>query len=82
MKKLRVYNVDNHSYSFMDMDEEGKTYNIVLELFNVSINIGDYLYVEEGLLKEHMLSFEVGTMSDDTILDNGISLIHLRRLFG
>ena len=82
MKKLRVYNVDNHSYSLMDMDEGGKTYNIILELFNVSINIGDYLYVEEGLLKEHMLSFEVGTMSDDTILDNGISLIHLRRLFG
>lgn len=80
MKKVRVYNIQDHYYSFID--EEGNRYTILLELFNVTVNIGDYLYIEEKLLKEKMLSFEEGTISDETILDNGSAIIHLRRLFG
>lgn len=95
MKKLEINKIDNYQYELKDMDN--KIYHFNIEFYNLEKEpkIGDYIYMNEKLLKEEysMLNFDIleskygrniQTEEDDDLvillIDN--EKIYLKRVYG
>ena len=61
MKKLVVDSIDNYLYTLVDSYE--KVYKLNIEVRGVEIKVGDTLILDDKLLIEKMLTFEVAVGS-------------------
>jgi len=91
--ELRVLNIDNYNYTLVDKSDN--KYNINIEFYDIDkcLNIGDYIYMNNELLNEKVLSFgsvkgDYGKELLDTNRDEIIiirmenELIYLKRYYG
>ena len=95
MKKLVVDKIVDYNYFLRDKDE--KIYNLNIEFYDLesSVETGDYIYINEELLKEENVSFSFGPLSgeygrkltsssdkDIVVLISNNEKLYLKRYYG
>ena len=80
MKELRIDNINNYEYTLVDVYD--KVYRMNIELRGINANVGDKLFLNDKLLREKMLTFEVNDRSDDAMLESDGNITRLKRIYG
>lgn len=86
MVKLKILKKNDYDYT---LENNNKKYNLNIEFYNIEVNIGDYIYLSEKLLKdENLFSFGPIKQEDNIKEEDIIKLIkdnkeyYLQRYYG
>jgi len=75
MKKLYIKNIDGYNYTLTNND---KDYNLNIEFYNLKDKpvINDIIYMNDNILKDKVLNFEVLNNNDLIVLKEIIIIEH------
>lgn len=79
MKELKVDSINNYDYNLVDI--YGKEYRMNIEVRGANINVGDFLILNENILRDKVVTFEV-VQKSDLMLISGDTKIYLKRIYG
>ena len=85
MKKVKVIDINNYNYTLVDNNDI--TYIVNIEFYDIKVDIGDYIYLPNEVLKEKNL-YAYGPIEHNTSIDNLIKIIkdnkeiYLERYYG
>lgn len=85
MKKVKVIAIDNYLYTLEDNNKN--KYEINIEFYNTTIEVGDIIYVDETVLKETNL-YAYGPLLEEANVEDLIKIIkdnkeiYLQRYYG
>ena len=87
MIKLRV--IDKNKYDYLLEDNENNKYKINIEFYDIEVNIGDYIYLNEKILDEKNIYTFGPLIEDKNIKEEDIikiiknnEEIYLQRYYG
>ena len=73
MKRLIVSKKDGYDYYLKDLNNE---YKLNIEFYDICVNIGDYIYLDEDILKEKNL-FCFGNIKSNNLSEKDlIKVVH------
>ena len=87
MKRVRIINKNRYDYTLED--DDNKKYVLNIEFYQAELNVGDYIYISDKVLKEKNL-FAFGPLTEDKniIEDDIIKVVqdnkefYLQRYYG
>ncbi len=80
MEKVIIDEIDGFAYTLID--REGNHYNKDIELYdNLTLEVNDILYIDDGVLKSNLLAFGKVGMDDKAQEDDLIKVIRKDKTF-
>lgn len=85
MKKVRVVEKDNYDYTLEDTNQ--KIYKVNIEFYDVTVDVGDYIYLDDKVLEE-VNQYAYGPIIDKNNVEDLIKIvkdndeIYLQRYYG
>lgn len=86
MKKALVTNIED-TYFYTLLDENKNEYKKNFEFYDTTVNIGDYIYLDDSILKEENM-YTYGPIIENNEIEDLIKIIHndkeiyLQRYYG
>lgn len=86
MKKVKVTNIEN-KYLLTLEDSNNKIYKKNIEFYDININVGDYIYIDDQVLAEANI-YTYGPIVEEPNVDDLIKIvkdgkdIYLQRYYG
>ena len=84
MKKVKITNIDGYNYT---LEENNNKYIKNIEFYDVKLNIGDYIYISDDVLKETNI-YTYGPITENAREEDIIKIlsndkeIYLERYYG
>lgn len=85
MKKVQVKEINNYVYTLIT--DDNKTYDINIEFYDTSVDIGDYIFIDDKVLEETNL-YAYGPIKENNDPEDLIKIvkddkeIYLQRYYG
>jgi len=87
MKKLYIKNINGYNYTLTDNNKE---YNLNIEFYNLldKLAINDIVYMNNNILKDKVLNFEVLNnnelivLKEIIVIEHNDNKIYLKRIYG